>query len=82
MPERIAVNDGDEELGWRDPMVVLGAIVLVGVIVWLIVSIATGHSPFHRDTRSSTPSTSRTVIPSAPSGSVRADAARICVGGI
>jgi hypothetical protein len=57
------VTDNDD-LGWSDPMVVLGAVVLVGVIVWLVISIATGHNPLHGGDRSSSPSTSRTVVPS------------------
>jgi hypothetical protein len=64
MPTPEPVNDTEENLGWHDPMVVLGAVVLVGVLIWLVISLALGHNPFHGDDHSSSPSTSRSVVPS------------------
>jgi hypothetical protein len=56
-------DNNNDELGWGDPMVVLGAIALVVVIVWIVISIAAGHNPFHRDGQPGLPSPGRYVVP-------------------
>jgi len=58
------VTDNDDELGWSDPAVVLGAIALVAVIVWVLISVVTGHNPLQGDGHSRPPPTSRRFIPS------------------
>jgi hypothetical protein len=49
-------------------MVMIGAIALVGVIVWLLVWAVIGHNPLHSDSHPSSPTTSRSVVP--PSSAV------------
>lgn len=59
------VTDDDNELGWNDPTVVIGAVALVGVIVWIVISLVIGHNPFHANGHPSPPSKSRSVVPSS-----------------
>jgi hypothetical protein len=60
------VTDNNDELGWSDPMVIIGAIALAALIIGLVIAVATGHFPPRGDGGSSiTPANGRMM----PSGS-------------
>lgn len=63
--------DHEEDLGWRDPAVIVGAVALVALILWALIWAITGHNLLQGSGQSGTTPISRTVVPSgsaAPSG--------------
>jgi hypothetical protein len=59
------MSDNDDDLGWKNPAVITGAVALVALTIGIVIAVATGHFPPRGDGHpSSPPLTSRYVVPS------------------